>query len=117
MPTTSGHTAAILGSKVVGTPVFAAGGQKIGHVQDIMLDKLSDRLAFAIVASSDLAGDGRRFLPLPWALLDYDASMAGYVIGLSDHQLKNAPVFGLDELTADDALPARELVNQFYNVL
>ncbi len=117
MPTTSGHTTAILGSKVVGTPVFAAGGQKIGHVQDIMLDKLYDKLAFAVVATNNIASDGRRFLPLPWSLLDYDAGTRGYVIGLSEHQLKNAPMCDLDELTSDDAHPARELVNRFYNAL
>lgn len=117
MPTTSGHTAAILASKVVGTPVFAAGGQKIGHVQDIMLDKLSDKLVFAIVTSNNIASGGRRVVPLPWTLLDYDPGVQGYVIALNEHQLKNAPVFGLDELTTDDALPARESVNQFYNAL
>lgn len=117
MPTTSGHTTAILASKVVGTPVFAAGGQMIGHVQDIMLDKLSNRLAFAVVTSNNIASEGRRVLPLPWALLDYDAGMQGYIIALSEHQLKNAPTFSLDELTTDDALPARESVNQFYNAL
>jgi hypothetical protein len=117
MPTASGHTTAILGSKVIGTPVFAAGGQKIGHVQDVMLDKLSDKLAFAVVASSNMTSGERQYLPLPWTLLDYDLGMQGYVVALSEHQLKNAPVFGLDELTADDAIPAREQVNQFYNAL
>jgi hypothetical protein len=116
MPTPSGHTTAILGSKVIGTPVFAAEGRKIGHVQDILLDKLSDKLAFAVVASNS-ASEGKRYLPLPWALLDYHTDSQGYVIDLSEHQLKNAPAFSLDELTTDDALLARERVNQFYNSL
>ncbi len=117
MATRSGHTTAILGSKVVGTPVFEAGERKVGHIQDIMLDKLSDKLVFAIVASNNLASDGQRYLPIPWALLDYDPAVQGYVIQLSEHQLKNAPAFGLDELTKDDALPAREVMNQFYNAV
>lgn len=80
-----------------------------------MLDKMSDRLVFAIVASNSMTSDGRRFLPLPWVLLDYDPRMQGYVIGLGEMQLKNAPAFDLAELTAEDALQARELVHQFYS--
>lgn len=115
MTTRSGHTTAILGSKVVGTPVFAAGGQKLGHVQDIMLDKLSDELVFAVVSASHVAS--QRYLPIPWALLDYDPGMQGYIIGLSERQLMNAPVFDLEELTGDDGIPARESVNQFYTAV
>lgn len=117
MPTKSGHTTAILASKAVGTPVYAKDGGKLGHIQDVMLDKLSDRLAFAVLASSASASDGHRYLPIPWAILDYDPRTRGYVVGLSERQMQNAPVFGLDELTADDGLRARELMNQFYNTI
>jgi hypothetical protein len=117
MPTKSGHTSAILASKVVGTPVFDAMGGKIGHVQDVMLDKLSSRLAFAVLSSSGSSSLGHRYLPIPWAALDYDPGAQGYVVGLSEEQLKNAPIFGLDELTADDGVPAREALNRFYNAI
>ena len=117
MATKSGHTTVILGSKVVGTPVFTAEGQKIGHVQDFMLDKLSDMLVFAVAAVSSASSDSQRYLPIPWQLLDYDPGTQGYVLGLTEHQLKNAPVFRLDDLTGDDALPAREMMNQFYNAV
>jgi hypothetical protein len=117
MPTKSGHTTAILVSKVVGTPVFAAKGRKIGHIQDVMLDKLSDRLAFAILAAGDGAAGERRYLPLPWGVLDFDPGLQGYVIALSGDQLKNAPAFTLEDLTSDDGGLARELTNRFFNAI
>jgi sporulation protein YlmC with PRC-barrel domain len=117
MPTRSGHTTAILTSKVVGTPVFAASGEKLGHVQDIMLDKMSDRLAFAVMASNRSDCAMQRFLPIPWALLDYDAGKQGYLIGLSEQQLKNAPMFDLEELTAEDGARARIVTHKFYNAI
>ena len=43
MPTASGHTKAILASKVQGTPVYNTAGDKIGTVEDVVLDKLSPR--------------------------------------------------------------------------
>lgn len=117
MPTPSGHTTAILASKVVGTPVFAAGGEKLGHVQDVMLDKLSDRLVFAVVAVGFSPGLGQQCCPVPWSLLDYDSGRRGYAIGLSGQQFRNAPVFGLDELTHEDGVRARELAETFFNAI
>src|SRR5947208_8620240 len=47
MPTASGHTKAILASKVQGTPVYNTAGDKIGTVEDVVLDKKSDHIMFA----------------------------------------------------------------------
>lgn len=115
MPTRSGHTNAILASKVIGTPVFTAGGEKLGHVQDVMLDKLSDRLVFAVIAVGFSPGLGQQCSPVPWRLLDYEPGREGYVIALTAAQFRNAPVFGLDELTHDDGARARELTGMFYD--
>ena len=115
MPTRSGHTSVILASKVVGTPVYAVSGEKIGHVEDVMLDKLSDCLAFAVLGRT--LDDGREYLPVPWALLDYDLSREGYLLGLTAEQLKNAPTFAFDELTKGDGRLARERTHRFYSVL
>ncbi|MGE0652405.1 MAG: PRC-barrel domain-containing protein, partial [Alphaproteobacteria bacterium] len=42
MTTARGHTSAILASKVKGTAVYNAKGDKIGQVEDVVLDKESD---------------------------------------------------------------------------
>jgi hypothetical protein len=114
VPTPSGHTSVILTSKVVGTPVYSATGDKLGHVQDVMLDKLSERLAFAVLAFGSAV---QRYHPVPWMLLDYDPGRQGYLIGLTEAQLKNAPAFTLDELTEDDGAEARRQTHQFYNAI
>ncbi|MAP93681.1 MAG: photosystem reaction center subunit H, partial [Ponticaulis sp.] len=49
MPTPEGHTTAIRGSRVIGTPVFSTTGDKIGEVEDVMLDKMSNQIMFAVV--------------------------------------------------------------------
>lgn len=117
VPTRTGHTKALLTSKVIGTPVFAVGGEKIGHVQDVMLDKCSDRLAFAVVDGDAFLASLKRYFPIPWALLDFQPARGGYVIELSEQQLRNAPAFDLDELTELDGVPARDRTEQFYNAI
>ncbi|GAA0530273.1 sporulation protein YlmC with PRC-barrel domain [Rhizomicrobium palustre] len=117
MPTRSGHTTAILGSKVVGTPVYDSGGEKVGHIQDLMLDKLSDRLVFAVIGIGFSPGIGQRCCPVPWTVLDFDPAKQGYVLALSAQQFRHAPSFGHDELTEDDGARARELTDHFYNAI
>src|SRR3954470_4586095 len=47
MTTSSGHTTAILASRVKGTSVYNGQGDKIGTVEDVVLDKQSNRIMFA----------------------------------------------------------------------
>src|SRR3569832_2238690 len=59
MTTATGHTSAILASKVKGTAVYNTAGDKIGHVEDVVLDKHSDHIMFSAVGSGLQPGQGR----------------------------------------------------------
>jgi len=61
MPTPSGHTTAILASKVRGTPVYSSAGDKIGSVEDVVLDKMSNNIKFAVLGSGGVVGIFRPF--------------------------------------------------------
>ncbi|MCC6171346.1 MAG: PRC-barrel domain-containing protein, partial [Gammaproteobacteria bacterium] len=50
MTTASGHTQAICAKKVIGTNVHDRSGKKIGQVEDVVLDKTSNNIMFAIVS-------------------------------------------------------------------
>src|SRR5207248_6462476 len=63
MPTPSGHTTAILASKVRGTPVYNSEGDKIGTVEDVVLDKMSNNIMFAVLGSGGVLGMGEKFRP------------------------------------------------------
>ena len=60
MPTASGHTTAIRASKVKGTTVYNTSGDKIGHVEDVILDKESDRILFAALGFGGIGIVGQR---------------------------------------------------------
>ncbi|TGV30203.1 PRC-barrel domain containing protein, partial [bacterium M00.F.Ca.ET.168.01.1.1] len=49
MTTPSGHTEAIAASRVIGTSVYNTEGKSIGSVEDIMLDKTSNGIMFAVI--------------------------------------------------------------------
>ncbi len=91
MPTATGHTSAILASKVKGAAVYNSVGDKIGHVEDVVLDKQSDRIMFAALGFGGVLGMGEKYAPVPWSVLDYSKDKGGYVIPMSEDELKGAP--------------------------
>ncbi|MCP5432832.1 MAG: PRC-barrel domain-containing protein [Alphaproteobacteria bacterium] len=102
MPTPSGHTRAILTSKITGTSVYNAAGDKLGHVEDVVLDKLSNNIMFAVLSFGGFLGMGEKFHALPWSTLDYSDDKDGYVVPYDKETLKAAPVYDKDQLTQDD---------------
>jgi sporulation protein YlmC with PRC-barrel domain len=102
MTTSSGHTTAILASKVKGTAVYSDEGDKIGTVEDIVLDKESNQIMFAALGFGGVLGIGEKYYPVPWSLLDYNEDKDGYVVPLSKDLLKNAPAYDLKDLIKHD---------------
>jgi sporulation protein YlmC with PRC-barrel domain len=118
MTTPSGHTSAILASRVKGTNVYNPTGDKIGHVEDIVLDKQSNRIMFAALGVGGFLGMGEKFHPVPWSLLDYNKEKGGYVVPVANDVLKNAPTSDLSDLTKNDGKfgDLREASYSYYKV-
>jgi sporulation protein YlmC with PRC-barrel domain len=114
--TASGHTAAILASRVQGTAVYNAAGESIGHVEDIVLDKTSDKIMFAVVGFGGFLGIGEKYHPLPWASLNYSEDRGGYVVSLSKEQLERAPSYDLNELTKPEGGIGRRAAEYYGNL-
>lgn len=118
MTTSSGHTRAILASKVKGTNVYNTKGDKIGHVEDVVLDKQSDSIMFAALGFGGLLGIGEKYAPVPWSMLDYSPDKGGYVVPMSEDMIKKAPAYDLSDLTKSDGAfgDIREKSYDYYNV-
>jgi len=118
MTTSSGHTSAILASRVKGTAVYDGSGDKIGTVEDVVLDKLSNRIMFAALGFGGVLGMGEKYYPVPWSLLDYDDDKGGYVVPLSKDRLEGAPAYDLKDLTKHDGSlgDIRQETYTYYNV-
>ena len=103
MPIASGHTNAIRASKVIGSSVFNTTGEKIGKVEDVVLDKTSSNILFAVIGFGGFLGMNEKFHPLPWSTLDYEKQKEGYVVNVTKEQLEAAPSDAIDQLTKGDA--------------
>jgi sporulation protein YlmC with PRC-barrel domain len=114
MATVSGHTSAIRAKKVIGTSVQDRSGRKIGTVEDVVLDKTSNNIMFAIVGFGGFLGIAEKYHPIPWSALDYDPTQNSYVIGYTKEQLSAAPADSIDALVGDDGTAYRDRAFDYY---
>ncbi|HTK34130.1 MAG TPA: PRC-barrel domain-containing protein [Caulobacteraceae bacterium] len=108
------HHSLISADRVEGTTVYNTEGEKLGHVEDVMLHKLSGKVAYAVVSCGGFLGVGEKYLPMPWSLLRYDTNKSGYVVPASRSTLQEAPSFASQEMGADDS-DWRDRVHTHYN--
>lgn len=66
----------ISSDRVEGTKVFDQSGNSIGSVKRLMLEKVSGRVAYAVLSFGGLLGMGGEEHPIPWNQLTYDRSSA-----------------------------------------
>jgi hypothetical protein len=88
------ETVSLIGSdKVEGTAVYGPDDKKIGTVQRVMIDKVSGKIAYAVVSFGGFLGMGEEYYPMPWSKLDYDTELGGYRVDVTEDQLRGAPNF------------------------
>jgi sporulation protein YlmC with PRC-barrel domain len=98
----------------MGTSVKDAAGRKIGEIEDVMLDKESNSILFAVVGFGGFLGLAEKYHPIPWSALDYQEGADAYVVNYTKEQLQNAPAGSIDELTRDDGLDVRAQTYTYY---
>ena len=83
----------ISSDKVVGTPVYNRQTEHLGSVYNLMLDKHSGQVAYAVMSFGGFLGIGESYHPLPWRVLTYDPRQSGYVVDLDRRRLETAPSY------------------------
>lgn len=105
----------ISSERVEGTAVYNAAGDKLGTIDDLMIDKVSGQVRYAVMEFGGFLGMGTDRYPIPWNMLEYDTSQEGYVVPLDKAKLEGAPRY------ADDSVPDyddtyRGTVDKYYGL-
>ncbi len=86
------ETGSLIGSdKVEGTNVYGADELKIGEIDRVMIDKITGKVAYAVMSFGGFLGMGEDYYPVPWPMLKYDTNLGGYRVGLTRDLLDRAP--------------------------
>lgn len=116
MHTATGYGNSIRATRAIGTDVYNTAGEKIGKVEDIVLDKGDNSIMFAVVGFGGFLGIGEQYHPVPWSALDYSMEHGGYVVPFTREQLEAAPSDSIDELVAADGTMTRDRAYTYYNI-
>jgi PRC-barrel domain len=82
--------------RVEGTTVYDPQGNNIGSIKRLMIEKLSGRVAYAVMSFGGFLGMGEEEHAVPWSKLTYDKTLGGYRTDVSEDQLRGAPAFAHD---------------------
>jgi len=102
----------IASSRVEGVPVFDRQGDKLGKIDDIMIDKASGGAVYALMSFDGFLGMGERFYPIPWSLLSYDTEKDGYLVPLTRADIEKGR--SVDDREIADEIQWREALHDYY---
>ncbi len=115
MATTNDTASNVISSdKVEGTAVYNPRGEKLGSIDDLMIDKVSGQVQYAVLEFGGFLGIGNDRYPIPWKVLKYSTNEGGYVVPIDKAKLSNAPRYRDDETpTYDSGYGSR--IDSYYN--
>ena len=87
---------------VHGTEVYGQDRKNIGEIDHLIIDKVSGRVAYAVMSFGGFMGLGHSHYPIPWGALTYDRSLDGFLTNITEQQLRDAPDFSDDSLEDRD---------------
>lgn len=116
MNTTTSITSDVISSeRVEGTKVYNTAGEKLGSIDDLMIDKISGQVRYAVLEFGGFLGMGTDRYPIPWNMLKYDTTQDGYVVPLDKAILEGAPRYSTSDAPIyDDAYNSS--VNKYYGL-
>ena len=109
------NTSSVISSdKVEGTTVYNMAGDKLGSIDDLMIDQLSGQVRYAVLEFGGFLGMGTDRYPIPWKMLKFDSDKDGYVVPLDKAKLEKAPKYSDERVPTYDTEYGNR-VNSYYD--
>lgn len=80
-------------TSIVGDEVCNLKHDKLGKIEDIMLDLQRGEIRYAVLSSGGFLGMGDRLFAVPWQALKQDREHKRFTLDIDTERLKNAPGF------------------------
>lgn len=81
---------------ITGDDVCNMQDEKLGKIEDIMLDVAEGRIRYAVLSFGGFMGMGDRLFAVPWKSLKQDKENKRFMLDVDVERLKNAPGFDKD---------------------
>ena len=100
--TPEGQIRMISSERVEGTSVHGPDGAKIGNIHHLMIEKVSGRVAYAVMSFGGFLGMGKEYYPVPWESLKFDTRIDGYVTDITREQVEGSPDYDRERFDWND---------------
>lgn len=81
---------------ITGDDVCNMQEEKLGTIQDIMLDMHSGQIRYVVLSSGGFLGIGDHLIAIPWKALRLDKDNKRFLLDIDAERLKDAPGFDKD---------------------
>jgi sporulation protein YlmC with PRC-barrel domain len=103
----------IRGNTFIGADVQNPQGQNLGDIKDVVMDRGSGRIVYAVVSFGGFLGMGEKLFAVPWgAFSQPKADKETFVLDIDKERLKNAPGFDAHNWPQ---MASREWVTSLYS--
>ncbi len=82
---------------ITGDDVCNLQEEKLGKIEDLMLDVTEGKIRYAVLASGGFLGMGDRLFAIPWKALKQDKVNKRFTLDVDVERLKKAPGFDKDQ--------------------
>lgn len=79
--------------EVIGRKLINPQGENLGKVEEVMIDSIPGRVAYAVLSFGGFLGVGDKLFAVPWQALDWNEQQQAFVINADKRFLENAPGF------------------------
>lgn len=87
-----GKTHSLLASNDInGTTILSEAGEEMGSVDHLVLDMVTGKIAYAVVAFGGFLGLGEHTHSIPWGSVRFNSEEAVFVTSITPEQLHSAP--------------------------
>lgn len=112
------HNGEIVKAKdeVIGRDVKNMADEDLGEITEIMLEKTSGQVAYAVLDSGSFLGIGGTLHAIPWRALSFDPDKKCFILNIDKEKLKNAPGFDKDNWPDMADKTWAENISTYYNI-
>ncbi len=82
---------------ITGDVVCNLQDEKLGTIQDIMLDIQTGKIRYAVLSSGGFLGVGERLFAVPWNAFRHDRDGKRFILDVDLERLKDAPGFDKEQ--------------------
>jgi sporulation protein YlmC with PRC-barrel domain len=87
----------LYGKNVLGNRVKNKAGEELGKVEDLIIDPVTNRIAYVILSFGGFLGVGDKLYPAPLNALTLDTVSKEFILDMDKERLKSAPGFDKDK--------------------